>query len=270
MNGKSSVQIRESFFNAKDVRLNFAESPKSGPSLLLLHGGSARWQDFGGIIPDLAANWHLFMPDFRGHGKSDWAAGHYRLQDYADDIIAFLQRQVREPVFIFGHSLGGMIALLVAAQLPVYVKAVVVGDSPLSAETWYTVIDQSRERFIRWQQLTGGQRSLEDVTAIVQNEWVARNLYYNDPAMMAALLDDFDNMTVGYDMNLVLPLIQCPVLLLQADPSVGGLMSDLEVEQAMALLARPSHVQLKNVNHALQNDQKQPILQAINDYFRSL
>jgi pimeloyl-ACP methyl ester carboxylesterase len=55
--------------------------------------------------------------------------------DYAEDTNAFLWQQVSEPAVIFGHSLGGMVALLVAAQCPEKIHAVVVGDSPLTAES---------------------------------------------------------------------------------------------------------------------------------------
>lgn len=117
-----SIIINEQAFHTGVVTINYAEGPPSGPPLVLLHGGSARWQSFDTIIPDLAVRWHLYAPDLRGHGKSGRVQGHYRLQDYAEDIIAFLQQCLSEPVYLIGHSLGGMVALLVAAQCPDYVR----------------------------------------------------------------------------------------------------------------------------------------------------
>ena len=157
------LEISERTFEIDAVCINYAEIPSSGAPLILLHGGSARWQAFESILPELAAQWHIYAPDFRGHGKSSWVTGTYRLQDYADDIIAFMRSCVKEPAYIFGHSLGGMVALLVAAQYPQGVRAVAVGDSPLTSGTWNTALDQGRERVLVWRDLAGGQKSFAEV-----------------------------------------------------------------------------------------------------------
>ena len=112
-----STEIKEHSFDTGVVAINYAEGPASGPPLMLLHGGSARWQSFESIMPDLAAEWHLYAPDFRGHGKSGRVAGGYRLQDYADDTIAFLRQQLSEAAVILGPGPIGLLTLLSAKLL---------------------------------------------------------------------------------------------------------------------------------------------------------
>src|SRR5258708_11266227 len=107
----------EAKFHTGPVTLNYAEGPDAGPPLVLLHGGSARWQYFDDILPDLTARWHVFAPDLRGHGLSGRTAGRYTLRDYADDLAAFLQK-LSGPASLFGHSLGGMVALMTASKSP--------------------------------------------------------------------------------------------------------------------------------------------------------
>jgi pimeloyl-ACP methyl ester carboxylesterase len=290
-----SIEIKEHSFNTGVVTLNYAEGPASGPPLVLLHGGSARWQAFETIIPDLAADWHLYAPDFRGHGQSGRVANGYRLQDYADDTIAFLRQQVSEPACIVGHSLGGMVALLVAAQCPECVQAVVVGDSPLTAETWLAVLNDGRDSLIFWRDLAGGAYSMEEIAEALKDaplrvpdhdqpvrmrdvvgeddpvfKWLAQNLYQHDPDMLTMLIDEPEIAAAGYDMAVVLPSIRCPVLLLQADPQAGGLLTDAEIERALPLLAQPTHVRLEGVSHVLHNEQKKPVLRAITDFLRTL
>src|SRR5262245_47600844 len=70
------------------VSINCAEGPKSGPTLVLVHGITARWQLFNPIIPALAERWHLVAMDLRGHGRSGHVPGQYRLLDYASDVLA--------------------------------------------------------------------------------------------------------------------------------------------------------------------------------------
>lgn len=288
------MELHERTFAAGVVTLNYVEAPSPAPPLLLLHGGSARWQSFESILPDLAKGWHVYAPDFRGHGKSGWVRGTYRLQDYAEDTIAFLRDRVRAPACVFGHSLGGIVALMVAAQYPEGCRAVAVGDSPLSSATWHAVLLQQDDRLRAWRDLAGGQvpydRLVEAVKAApievpdrpapvpmreVMGEdapvytWLATNLYQIDPDTQAALFERFDQIAAGYAPYTLLPQIRCPVLLLQADPTLGGLMTNEEVDQALQLLPDPHHVQLAGVDHALHHIHPAPVAAALQSFFSS-
>jgi pimeloyl-ACP methyl ester carboxylesterase len=288
-------EIKENTFDAGIVTINYAEISSSSTPLVLLHGGSNLWQSFNNILSDLAATWHVYAPDFRGHGKSTWVPGTYRLQDYADDTIAFLQHCLKEPAYVFGHSLGGMVALLVAAQFPDGVRAVAVGDAPLSSQAWQAA-RQSRDRLLTWRDLSGGQKPFDEVIEALKDTPIevpgragsvpmrevagedapvynrlATCLQQNDPDMLTALLDRYEATAAGYEMNSVLPSIQCPVLLLQADPTAGGMMTDREVELALPLLNRPRHIRLQGISHILHlhNERKEPIVQALEAFFQS-
>jgi pimeloyl-ACP methyl ester carboxylesterase len=75
---------------------------------------------------------HVITVEHRGHGTSQWASdGRYRVVDYADDLIAVLETAQLGPVSISGNSLGGLIALNVAARRPDLVRAIALEDAPL-------------------------------------------------------------------------------------------------------------------------------------------
>ena len=78
MNGPFVVRI----INNGHATINVAEGPRSGPPLLALHGGSARWQAYEALLEPLALRWHVYAPDLRGHGASSWTPGRYRLWSY--------------------------------------------------------------------------------------------------------------------------------------------------------------------------------------------
>jgi pimeloyl-ACP methyl ester carboxylesterase len=286
------MDIKEFTFNAGTVFINYAEVPSPGRPLVLLHGGNARWQSFESIIPDFASTWHIYAPDFRGQGRSGWIPGSYRLQDYTDDVIAFLRQNIHEPACLFGHSLGGIVALMVAAQYPEGVRAVAVGDAPLSSQTWHEHLSQSRDRIAAWRDLCGHQKSMDQIIEALKNApievpdnrepvpmrevygenapvfaWLATNLYQSDPDMLTSILERFDDTATGYEMDTILPAIQCPVLLLQADPTAGGVMTDIEIEQATPMLARSSHVRLQGESHALHHVHPEPVVAALKVFF---
>src|SRR5262245_26658365 len=224
------MEIKEQSFDTGVVTLNYAEGPATGSALLLLHGGNARWQFFGEIMLDLVDKWHLYVPDLRGQGKSGRVPGRYRLQDFTDDTITFLQKGVGEPAHLFGVSLGGIIALMVAAQAPALVLSVVVGDSPLTGQTWLAALHRTRDKLASWQALAGGTLSIPEIIERLKDApvevphqanpipmreafgeasphypWLADNLYQTDPDFFAALLDHVELTAEGYDMERLLP-----------------------------------------------------------------
>jgi pimeloyl-ACP methyl ester carboxylesterase len=74
-----------------------------------------------------------------------------------------------------------------------------------------------------------------------------------------------------YDTEVLLPKIPCPVLLLQADVNAGGLMTDADIDHALKLLPKPTHIRLSDVSHALlRNQYKEPVLAAINTFLASI
>lgn len=130
------------------VALNYAEGEASGHPLVLLHGGSARWQSSLPLIPEVSQRWHVYAPDLRGHGKSGRVPGCYRLIDYAVDIAAFLQQVVQQPAVLFGHSLGGHVAILVAARYPHLVRGLIIGDAPFDLAKLRFVLQRDQQRLL--------------------------------------------------------------------------------------------------------------------------
>src|SRR5438105_3003174 len=78
--------LTEHTFDTGTVTINYAEGRSGGPPLVLLHGGSTRWQSSLPIIPELSRHWHLYAPDLRGHGKSGRTPGRYRLEHYVAEM----------------------------------------------------------------------------------------------------------------------------------------------------------------------------------------
>jgi pimeloyl-ACP methyl ester carboxylesterase len=101
-----------------------------GPALLLLHGLSANSTSWAPVIAHVARGWHTHALDFRGHGRSEWTAGRYRLDDYLDDADRLLQI-IGQPAVVVGHSLGAIVAAALAQGRHPLVAAVFLEDPPL-------------------------------------------------------------------------------------------------------------------------------------------
>jgi pimeloyl-ACP methyl ester carboxylesterase len=104
----------------------YYEEQGHGDPLVLLHGGLSSSAEWGMQLPALAAAYHVFAPDRRGHGRSSDTDAPYTYEDMAAETIAFLEQVVGGPAHLVGWSDGGNVVLLVAAQRPDLVRRQVV------------------------------------------------------------------------------------------------------------------------------------------------
>jgi pimeloyl-ACP methyl ester carboxylesterase len=70
----------------------------------------------------------------------------------------------------------------------------------------------------------------------------------------------------GWEGESFLKQIGCPTLLLQANPDLGGLMSDDDAHRAVTLLAKSRLVRFPTLGHALYMQQAEPVLRAIQEF----
>jgi 3-oxoadipate enol-lactonase len=117
--------------DAGGVRLACRVTGEDGdaPAVVLLHSlgedGSA-WAD---TARRLAGRYRVYAPDLRGHGDSA-RAPEYSFRLMRDDVIALLDALGLDRVRLVGHSLGAVVAYLVAGERPERVDRLVLEDPP--------------------------------------------------------------------------------------------------------------------------------------------
>ncbi len=225
------------------VDLTYAEVG-AGPDLVLLHGIGARWQVFSPLLARLSDRWRMLAPDFRGHGTSGRSPGRYRIEDFCEDALRVIALADGGPPILYGHSLGGWVALAVAARHPDRVRAVVVGDSAL---------------FPREIDPEFAVSYLANLPLALRS--LAKSLKQLDQDVLAHLRDG--RLTAGFDPEVVLPAVTCPVLLLQGNPERGALMRDSDVEGALRLLPDARHVKLGDLGHGLHVENAEQVIDAV-------
>lgn len=107
------------------------EQHGDGPPVVLLHGSSGTRHAWDGVVPHLADECTLVVPDRRGRGGSG-DADTYDLDREVADLRAVLDA-VDGDATVFGHSFGGLVALAAAEavafdRLVLYEPAVLVGE----------------------------------------------------------------------------------------------------------------------------------------------
>ena len=94
---------------SKDGTRIGVECAGTGPTLLFVHGGVGDRTRWTPMFPLLASRFTVCAMDRRGRGASGDSV-EYSLLKEAEDVAAVVNSRVG-PVFVFGHSLGGVAAL---------------------------------------------------------------------------------------------------------------------------------------------------------------
>ncbi len=116
----------------------FPTDPPPGadaPVVLMLHGWVASADlNFGGLYDDvIAAGYRVIALDHRGHGRGPRPLVPFRLADCAADAAAVIRTLGLGPVIVYGYSMGGAIAQLVARDHADVVSGLVLSGT---AQHW--------------------------------------------------------------------------------------------------------------------------------------
>lgn len=245
--------FREHRIRVNGVELNCAEGPRSGPPLVLLHGDSSG------------------------------TPGDYSIRSFTDDIVAFLDRVVPEPVALFGHSLGAEVAVWTAARRPDRVRAVIVEDGPFTGMGAIPLIARQREQLDFQRRYAGSQMAPSELALLMPDlpfepdehgrpilardvlgcphpeylEW-AEMIRTLDPSFLDAL-SDYERFSAGYGLHL-LSDITCPVLILRAGDE--GALPIEEAQAALDVMPDARLVTLEGVGHGMHVEAPDMVLDA--------
>lgn len=100
------------------VRVRYLEMG-AGPPLLLVHGFLVSHREWRPLLPDLSKHFRCIAVDLPGFGQSDRPnpdVYDYRRETYVDTLVALLDDLGIDDFHVAGHSMGGGIALMLAAR----------------------------------------------------------------------------------------------------------------------------------------------------------
>jgi len=100
------------------------------PVVLCLHGLMRNSRDFEYLAVHLAGRYRVVAPDVRGRGFSarDANSSHYQIPTYLADLLLLLRGLGVDRVNIIGTSMGGLMAMVLAAMQPRLVASIVLND----------------------------------------------------------------------------------------------------------------------------------------------
>lgn len=134
-----------------------------GPNLLLIHGsgpGVTGWANFADTLASFASEFHCYVIDLPGYGKSDPVPG-IPIPACVETVVRFMDGVGIDKTHIIGNSLGGVVGSYIAAQHPDRVdRFVTIGGIGVNVFTAFPgeglnlltafAEDPTRERVTAW------------------------------------------------------------------------------------------------------------------------
>lgn len=109
----------------------YYEKLGEGFPLILLHGNGEDSTYFKGQKEALSRHFCVYALDTRGHGRSPRGSAPFTLQQFAEDLRNFMDRQGIAKAHLLGFSDGGNIALLFALRYPRRVEKLILNGANL-------------------------------------------------------------------------------------------------------------------------------------------
>jgi len=190
------------------------DGPPDGPVVVLGSSLGTTGSVWEPQLAALAATHRVVRYDHRGHGDSPAPPGPYAIEELGGDVLALLDRLEVDRADLGGLSLGGMVAMWLAAHAPERVRRlalVCTSARPAQEEMW-----RQRAATVR----AGGMAA---VTDLVVERWFTEDFITRRPDVVAwtrAMVAGTDaaayaaccEVVATLDLEPVLPRITAPTL----------------------------------------------------------
>ena len=267
--------------------LHCVEGPRAGSTLLLLHGVTRCWRDWEPLLPQLTREWHVVAIDHRGHGESARVPGAYTVADYAQHAAEFVRANFEAPLVVFGHSLGAMVALSLAADCPELIAGAVLEDPPFHTMGRDIAATPYRAQFAGMQSVAhrggdletmidgladirlpgpNGEVRLGDTRDRASLRFSAQCLAQADPDILTSLIAGA--WLDGYNHATLWPRVWCPLLLLQGGARSGGALTDEDADLAERALAQGRRVRFPGVGHQIHRTNPEHVAAVLRQWAR--
>lgn len=247
-----------------------SENAFSGKEFAFLHGVGRCGRDVQPLLPWVAGASHVSCFDHRGHGNSARTPGAYLVENYVQDQVAWLKTRVA-PVVLYGHSLGALVALGSAAQVPEKVRGIILEDPPTPNFLQQIPGTGYEATFKAMQSLAGSTQSVaqiahtfgETILPLKNGQSIrlketrdAPSIRFSadclrkvDPAVFTPILEL--RWLDGYAYEQYMAAVQCPALVLIGQPEKGSMILAGEDQWIARHMKDPQIVPVAEVGHQI-------------------
>ena len=262
------AEWRTAICETNGIRMHYTRTGVGKSPLILLHGLTANGLCWTAIAHELEGEYDVIMPDFRGHGKSSAPDYGYQYEDHANDVIGLVHGLGISPPILIGHSMGGLVAAVIASHYPALIRGLILADP--------TFLSSKRQREVRDSDVADQHRrvlnrSLEEVVEDLQTRHPHRSLSTVEIIARARLetsMSAFDILTPpNPEYRQLVGSIDVPSLLVIGD---AGVVSPDLASELQLVNPKFQVVQIKDAGHGIFYDQPDPFSAIVKSFLHSI
>lgn len=156
------------------------------PTVVLLHGLFGMSDNLLGLAKELAASFHVLIPDLINHGRSPHRAG-MNYPAMAEDVVYLLDKLNIGQASVIGHSMGGKVAMQMASLYPGRVHKLVIADiAPVMYHARHFEILNAMQKIANTAITTRKEADAilaEDIDDLALRQFFLKNMYRNEEGM---------------------------------------------------------------------------------------
>lgn len=256
------------YIEANGIKLHYTRTGGAKPPFILTHGFSDDGLCWTPVAEVLAADYDVIMLDARGHGLSDGPEEGYGSLNHAADVAGVIEGLGLHKPLLLGHSMGAATALALAGAYPDLPGAILLEDPP----AWWVAnapavnAGDRRRRFGGWIVDLKRKTAKEMIEAqrAASPSWSEAEL---GPWAMSKVRLSFNVLTAEspapVDWPNVVAKITCPVLLITADPELGGIVTPEAAAELQRILAQTQVQHIGGAGHSIRREQFARYMQVV-------
>ncbi|MBV9279355.1 MAG: alpha/beta hydrolase [Chloroflexi bacterium] len=263
--------------NANGIRIHYRRAGGEGKlPILLLHGITDNGLCWSRVARDLQDSYDVIMTDARGHGRSDGLQTGFSVDILADDAAGVGRALELGRAYVFGHSMGAITALAMAARHPDLARAIVLEDPPLvdtppaGMEEEREALDRERRR--RWALLMQLPREERLAQARAENPaWVDEELipWAASKEEVSPEVTEHRALLAGYPWRETLARVACPILLVTGDPERQALVTPEVAGEAGRIWKDGVVARIAGAGHNIHRDRYEETMEQVRAFLRA-
>ncbi len=264
--GGSMATFIEGDVHANGINLRYHRTGGAKPPLLLAHGVTDLGLVWTRVARVLEATYDVIMVDARGHGGSDTPAGGYAAADHAADLAGVIEALGLSEVRVLGHSMGAGAATVLAATRPELVSRLVLEDP-----SWRGA-PRLDEDIAEWRRGLASQQALgrEELMAAGHRDHPDWHESEFGPWADGKLQARFEIFEVFRDPDGgwrdQVSRIVCPTLLIRGDVAAGGIISEEQAAEAVALNPAVEVAHIAGAGHSIRRTHFAEYMEAVTGF----
>lgn len=243
-------------------------SVEAGTPVVFLHGFGDMAECWLGLINRLALDLPVYALDAPAHGYSRVSPDEEYTNQIARRGIDFI-RHLGRPAILVGHSMGALQSMHIAGDAPTFVRAMVLEDPPIAR-------DLSPWRDPQTIAILGGwirklqRQTVEEATAKTREAHPTWDDVEFEPWVRSKHL--LDTTFVGEfgihrePMEVTLPRITCPTLVLTGDPERGAIITNENAAWARTLCPTIEFAHFPGASHDVRRDRAAQVAETVRNF----